>query len=238
MSEIILQITNLYAGYGSGDVLQGVNLIIGQGEIVATIGRNGVGKSTLIKALMGLIKVRSGAIVFEAEEITASAPRWRARRGIGFVPQGREIFPELSVAENLLVGEQVGLERRTRNLGYELVYEYFPILKERRGQRGGTLSGGQQQMLAIARALVGNPALLLLDEPSVGIQPSIIQQIGRSLLKLNQEEGLTIFLVEQNIALIESVVQRGYAMDKGRVVSDLDRTQVTDRNLLATYLAM
>jgi branched-chain amino acid transport system ATP-binding protein len=118
------------------------------------------------------------------------------------------------------------------------VYEYFPILRERATQRGGTLSGGQQQMLAIGRALVGNPELLLLDEPSIGIQPTIIQQIGKSLLMLNHEEGLTMFLVEQNIALIEQLAQRAYAMDKGRIVSAFDREQVNDRELLAKYLAM
>ncbi|MBC8417698.1 MAG: ABC transporter ATP-binding protein [Desulfobacterales bacterium] len=238
MGEPIVVISEIYAGYGSGDVLQGVNLTIGKGEIVATIGRNGVGKSTLMKALIGIIDVRKGSISFEDTDITIRSPKWRARKGIGFVPQGREIFPELSVEENLLTGEQVGMARAKRKLRYELVYEYFPILKERRRQRGGTLSGGQQQMLAIGRALVGNPELLLLDEPSVGIQPTIIQQIGRSLLMLNHEEGLTIFLVEQNISLIENVVQRAYAMDKGRIVSVLDGEQVKDRDLLTQYLAM
>ena len=238
MGEPIVVISEIYAGYGSGDVLQGVNLTIGKGEIVATIGRNGVGKSTLMKALIGIIDVRKGSISCEDTDITTRSPRWRARKGIGFVPQGREIFPELSVEENLLTGEHVGMYRAKRKLRYELVYEYFPILKERRRQRGGTLSGGQQQMLAIGRALVGNPELLLLDEPSVGIQPTIIQQIGRSLLMLNHEEGLTIFLVEQNISLIENVVQRAYAMDKGRIVSGLDGEQVKDRDLLTQYLAM
>ena len=238
MTEIILTVSELYAGYGSGDVLQGVDLKIGKGEIVATIGRNGVGKSTLMKALIGLIEARKGSICFKNIDIASLNSRWRARKGIGFVPQGREIFPELSVEENLLVGEQVALDRPQRKLRYDLIYEYFPILKERGSQRGGTLSGGQQQMLAIGRALVGNPELLLLDEPSIGIQPTIIQQIGESLLMLNQEEGLTIFLVEQNIALIEEIAQRAYAMDKGRIVSVLEREQVTDRDLLTKYLAM
>jgi branched-chain amino acid transport system ATP-binding protein len=238
VDKIILQISNLHAGYGSGDVLQNVNIEIRLGEIVATIGRNGVGKSTLMRTVMGLLPVRSGKIVYKGKEITHQPSRWRAREGIGFVPQGREIFPELSVAENLLVGEQVGLYRSKRKLRYELVYEYFPILKKRRNQRGGTLSGGQQQMLALGRALVGNPELLLLDEPSVGIQPSIIQQIGKSLFKLNREEGLTIFLVEQNIALIEAVAQRAYSIDKGRIVSEYNKKQIGNREALAKYLAM
>jgi branched-chain amino acid transport system ATP-binding protein len=238
MAKIILQISNLHAGYGSGDVLQNVNIEIRLGEIVATIGRNGVGKSTLMRTAMGLLPSRSGKLVYKGEDITNQPARWRARKGIGFVPQGREIFPELSVAENLLVGEHVGMDRSNRKLRYELVYEYFPILKKRWNQRGGTLSGGQQQMLALGRALVGNPDLLLLDEPSVGIQPSIIQQIGKSLFKLNREEGLTIFLVEQNIALIEAVAQRAYSMDKGRIVSEFDKEQISNREVLAKYLAM
>jgi branched-chain amino acid transport system ATP-binding protein len=238
MNENTLSVSNLRSGYVSGDVLQGVSLEIGRGEIVGTIGRNGVGKSTLMKTLIGLLPVKTGSISFKNRDITSLPPRLRAREGIGYVPQGREIFPELSVAENLLIGEQVGLDRPGRTLRYDLIFEYFPILRERRHQRGGTLSGGQQQMLTIGRALIGDPELLLLDEPSVGIQPTIIQQIGQSLVMLNREEGLTIFLVEQNVGLIEEVVQRAYAMDKGRIVSSLDREQVTNRELLTKYLAM
>jgi branched-chain amino acid transport system ATP-binding protein len=187
---------------------------------------------------MGLIPLRSGSIEFLGRNIGKKPARWRARSGIGYVPQGREIFPELSVDENLLIGEQVAVDRPERKLRYELVYEYFPILRERRHQQGGTLSGGQQQMLALGRALVGNPELLLLDEPSVGIQPSIIQQIGKSLQKLNREEKLTIFLVEQNIALIETTAQRAYAMDKGRIGSEFTKEQIKNRETLVKYLAM
>lgn len=238
MREIILQASHLHAGYTRGDVLQNVNFKIFRGEILATVGRNGVGKSTLMKTVMGLLPTRSGSVLFRNEEITGWPPRWRARQGIGYVPQGREIFPELSVAENLLIGEHVGLDRPDRRLRYELVFEYFPILKERLDQPGGTLSGGQQQMLALGRALIGNPELMLLDEPSVGIQPSVVQLIGKSLLRLNQEEELTIFLVEQNIALIEAVAQRAYTMDKGRLVSEFDREQIRNRESLTKYLAM
>jgi branched-chain amino acid transport system ATP-binding protein len=155
--------------------------------------------------------------------------------GIGYVPQGREIFPELTVDENLRMGEQVGHKRRNR---YDLVYEYFPILKERRRQLGGTMSGGEQQMLAIGRALVGNPDLLLLDEPSVGIQPSLIQEIGAALTKLNETERLTMLLVEQNMSLIADLGQRGYAMDKGRIVSSLSGKELRNRDLLLQYLAI
>ncbi len=234
----MLEIKHLYAGYGSGDVLQDVNCILRKGEILAVIGRNGVGKSTLMKSLVGILPARKGAIILNNEDITNAPAKWRARKGIGFVPQGREIFPDLTVAENLMVGEQVGISKRSRTLRYEMVYEYFPILKARRDQRGGTLSGGQQQMLALARALVGDPDLLLLDEPSVGIQPSIIKQIGNSLYKLNKEEGLTIFMVEQNIGLIEAVATRAYSMDKGRIVAELTRGDIEDREALTRHLAV
>jgi branched-chain amino acid transport system ATP-binding protein len=238
MRKRILEISDIYASYGSGDVLQGISLAILQGEIVATIGRNGVGKSTLMKVLMGLLPAHSGRIFYRGVEITKQPPRWRARSGIGLVPQGREIFPELTVKENLMIGEEIGRHNKERQLRYELVFEYFPILKDRLNQRGGTLSGGQQQMLAIGRALVGNPELLLLDEPSVGIQPSIIQQIGQSLLKLNKSESLTIFLVEQNFSMIESVAERAYCMDKGKIVSELKKDELKNRDILSQYLAM
>lgn len=236
MSSTILEVQDLWAGYGSGDILQGVDLQISHGEIVATIGRNGVGKSTLMKTIMGILPASSGRISLKEDKITTLKPQERAWRGIGYVPQGREIFFELTVEENLLMGETINQSKQLPR--YDLVYEYFPILKERRKQTAGTFSGGQQQMLAIGRALVGRPELLLLDEPSVGIQPSIIQEIGRALVKLNQEEKLTILLVEQNTGLIAQVAQRAYAMDKGRIVTTLTREMLTDRNKLVQYLAV
>lgn len=231
-----LLISNLYAGYGAGYILQGVNLEIKEGEIVAAIGRNGVGKTTLIKAIIGLIKAETGSIIFQGDEVTRLSADKRARRGIGYIPQGREIFPDLTVEENLRMGELVN--EKKEKLLYDLIYEYFPILKDRRFQQGGTLSGGQQQMLAIGRALVGNPHLLLLDEPSEGIQPNIIQQIGQVLVRVNQETGLTIFIVEQNVGLIESMAQRSYVMDKGKIVTTLSRDELTDRQVVLKYLAV
>lgn len=236
MSSTILEVQDIWAGYGSGDILQGVDLQISHGEIVATIGRNGVGKSTLMKTIMGILPASSGSISLKGHKISTLTPQERAWRGIGYVPQGREIFFELTVEENLLMGETINQSKQRPR--YDLVYEYFPILKERRQQTAGTFSGGQQQMLAIGRALVGRPELLLLDEPSVGIQPSIIQEIGRALVKLNQEEKLTILLVEQNTGLIAQVAQRAYAMDKGRIVTTLTREMLTDRNKLVQYLAV
>jgi branched-chain amino acid transport system ATP-binding protein len=151
------------------------------------------------------------------------------------VPQGRDVFPELTVEENLMMGETIN--RAKTSLRYDLVYEYFPILHERRRQAAGTFSGGQQQMLAIGRALVGHPELLLLDEPSLGIQPSIVNEIGETLVRLNREESLTILLVEQNTRLIERVAQRAYAMDKGRVVANLAHDALS-RDALTEYLAV
>lgn len=236
MSGALLSVQNLVAGYGSGDILQGITLEICPGEIVATIGRNGVGKSTLMKAVIGLLSARKGSICFKDESITHLRADQRAALGIGYVPQGREIFAELTVEENLMMGETISGAKR--GFGYDLVYGHFPILRERRRQVAGTFSGGQQQMLAIGRALVGAPNLLLLDEPSVGIQPSIIQEIGQALVRLNQEEELTILLVEQNVRLIEHVAVRAYAMDKGRIVANLTREALKDRDALVKYLAV
>lgn len=236
MSGALLRVLNLVAGYGTGDILQGVTLEIWPGEMVATVGRNGVGKSTLMKTIIGLLSTRRGSIYLKGESITHLRADQRAALGIGYIPQGREIFPELSVEENLMMGEAINSGKQS--LRYDLVYEYFPILWERRRQVAGTFSGGQQQMLAIGRALVGRPTLLLLDEPSLGIQPSIIQEIGQALLRLNREEELTILLVEQNMRLIEHVAVRAYAMDKGRIVANLTLEMLKDRETLADYLAV
>ena len=236
MSGALLDVQDLVAGYGTGDILQGVTLDIWPGEMVATVGRNGVGKSTLMKTIIGLLSTRRGSIYLRGESITHLRADQRAALGIGYIPQGREIFSELSVEENLVMGETINFSKQS--LRYDLVYEYFPILRERRRQVAGTFSGGQQQMLAIGRALVGRPTLLLLDEPSLGIQPSIIQEIGQALVRLNREEALTILLVEQNMRLIEHVAIRAYAMDKGRIIASLPREMLKDRETLAEYLAV
>ena len=238
MSIKLLEISDIHVSYGSGDVLQGVTLSIEQGEIVAVIGRNGVGKTTLMKTVIGILPTKAGRIQFAGDDVTAQTAQKRSIKGIGYVPQGRHIFPELTIEENLLTGEQVNSVTKTRQLRYDLIYEHFPILRERRRQLGGTLSGGQQQMLSIGRALVGEPRLLILDEPSAGIQPSIIQKIGHSLKELNKTEKLTILFVEQNAGLIGTLAQRGYSMDKGRIVTELEESQVKDREFLIKYLAV
>ena len=237
MSEV-LEVSNVRAGYGDGDVLQGIALRLLPGEIVAVVGRNGIGKTTFLKTVIGLIPVTAGSIRFWNTEVSALPARRRSAKGMGYVPQGRQIFPGLTVRENLLTGEQVNREAKERRLRYDIVYNYFPILRDRGGQLAGTLSGGQQQMLAIGRALVGDPRLLLLDEPSAGIQPSIVQEICNSLAQLNQQEGLTILLVEQNIGVITQLAQRAYAMNKGRIQRELSAEEVVNREVLIQYLAL
>jgi urea ABC transporter ATP-binding protein UrtE len=232
----LLQVSELRAGYGAGDVLQGVDLQIEPGEIVAVLGRNGVGKSTLMKTVIGILPARRGRIVHKGNDVTGMPADRRARLGIGYVPQGREIFPHLSVLDNLRLGRLINVAAGA--LALDQVYGYFPFLKERARQRGGTLSGGQQEMLAIARALVGLPDLLLLDEPSDGVQPSIVQEIGDFLVKLVAERPIGILIVEQNVDLIQTVAQRAFVMDKGRLTASLDRAALADATALSRHIAL
>ena len=234
--ETVLSTVKLRAGYGGRPVLIDVDLDIREGEIVAVIGRNGVGKSTLMKTLIGLIDVASGAVLVKGEDVSRLKAHRRARLGLGYVPQGRDVFPRMSVAENLEVGES--LRPAGTPPDYASVYAAFPILDERRGQRAGTLSGGQQQQLAIGRVMVGRPQLILLDEPSEGIQPSIVQDIGRTMVELNRTAGTTIVFVEQNLDMIRAMAQRCYVMDKGRVVAELSREALDDRATVQRYLAV
>jgi urea ABC transporter ATP-binding protein UrtE len=232
----LLSVHGLRCGYGGKPVLQGIDLEVRPGEIVAVIGRNGVGKSTLIKALIGLLPADAGSIRFRGAEIGAMAPHARARLGIGYVAQGRDVFPRMSVEDNLRVGESIS--GRADPADYERTYQNFPILRERRRQAAGTLSGGQQQQLAIGRVLVGRPALVLLDEPSEGIQPSIVQDIARIGVDLNHRDGITIVLVEQNIDMIRAMAQRCYVMDKGRLIAELTPAMLDDRDTVRRYLAV
>ncbi len=219
-TETVLEIRGLQAGYGATPILQGVDLSVGKGEIVALIGRNGVGKTTTMRCLMGLLRTRGGGIRFLGRDIETLTSDARARLGIGYVPQGREVFPRMTVAENLMVGELIGGPRGRKQP--ELVYQYFPRLAERRDQLAGTMSGGEQQQLAIGRALVGNPALMLLDEPSEGIQPSIVQLICDVLRAIRRDLGTTILFVEQNLDTILDVGERAYVMEKGRIVGRIE----------------
>jgi urea ABC transporter ATP-binding protein UrtE len=232
----ILSTSGLRSGYGTGDVLQSVSIEVNAGEIVGVLGRNGMGKSTLMRTAIGLLPARAGSVVFEGVDITRESADLRARRGIGYVPQGREIFPHLTVLENLQMGRLVNVARGQYAL--DEVYGWFPFLRERERQRGGTLSGGQQEMLAIARGLVNSPSLLLLDEPSDGVQPSIVQQIGTFIVELVARKGIAVLLVEQNVDLIQTAAHRAYVLEKGRVVAELDRDDIRDTERLTEFLSV
>jgi urea transport system ATP-binding protein len=234
--EAFLKVSGLCAGYGHTPILQGADFSVGKGEIVAVIGRNGVGKTTLMKCLMGLLPSSAGSVTYQNRDITALRPNERARRGIGYIPQGRGLFPQMTVAENLAVGELIG--QRTKTKLYDLIFEFFPILAERKSQQAGTMSGGQQQMLSIARALVGGPKLVLLDEPSEGIQPSIVQQISKNMVEISRRLGITVILVEQNISMIRSMAQRCYVMNKGTVVDEATIAQLEDPEMVRRFLSV
>lgn len=235
MPNPLLAIDNLFTGYGAGNILQGVSMQIRSGEIVAAVGRNGVGKTTLMRAIIGLMPTRRGDIRFSGESISSLSAEERARLGLGFVPQGKQIFPQLTVEENLRMGERINSSKKSDLDG---VLNVFPVLRERLKQKGGTLSGGEQQALAIGRALVGQPELLLLDEPSESIQPNTIVAIGETLRKLNRENGLTIVVVEQNLGLIEAIADRGYVIDKGRITTELSINEIKDRSRMLRHLSV
>jgi urea ABC transporter ATP-binding protein UrtE len=232
----LLEVSGVEAGYGGGRVLNGVSFSVDRGEVLALIGRNGVGKTTLMRALIGLVKLDAGGIALDGDAIGAAKPDVRARKGIGYVPQGREIFGALTVAENLRVGAQANRAQAARMK--EKVVGYFPILKNRYEQKAGTMSGGEQQQLAIARALISSPKVLLLDEPSEGIQPSIVDLIGETLLQIAHETGIGVVLVEQDIGMVERIATRCCVMDKGRIVDTLSPAQLGDEELIRQYLAL
>ncbi len=216
----MLEVLDVETGYGDGQVLWGVSLAVDRAEAVALLGRNGVGKTTLLKTVLGHLPLKSGRVVYRGRDITRLAPHHRARRGIGYVPQGRGIFPFLTVEENLKTGLAAlagRLHPRAQRIP-EAVFELFPILWELRAKRAGALSGGQQQQLAIARALVGPPDLLLLDEPTEGIQPSVVEKIQEALLWIRSELRIALLVVEQNLDFVWGFAQRFYVMDRGQVV--------------------
>jgi branched-chain amino acid transport system ATP-binding protein len=234
--SVSLAVEGLQSGYGEELVLQGVTFQLVPGEIAAFIGRNGVGKSTLLKTLIGLLPTRKGTIRYGDRDIAKLASHQRALLGVGYVPQGRDVFPQMTVEENLRFTQIV--TRRLSKQERDRIYGIFPILHERRNQKAGTMSGGQQQQLAIGRALIGRPSLILLDEPSEGIQPSIVQEIAAVVLKLNRETGATVLIVEQNFAMISTIAQRALVMDKGRLVAELSSEKIADRNLMQGYLSV
>jgi urea transport system ATP-binding protein len=220
----VLTVASIDLHYGAAQALRGVSLEAKTGEVTCVLGRNGVGKTSLLRAIVGHQPVSAGSLTFDGQAITAMRPEDRARAGIAFVPQGREIFPLLTVRENLETGF-APLKRADRHVPDEL-YDLFPVLKEMLGRRGGDLSGGQQQQLAIARALVTRPRLLVLDEPTEGIQPSIIKDIGRAITYLRDKRTMAILLVEQYFDFARELADQWHVMDRGEITLSGDRASM------------
>lgn len=231
----MIRVAGLNQYYGQSHILRDVELEAEAGQCTCVLGRNGVGKTTLLKCMMGLLSLRSGRVMLGDLEITGLAPEARARAGVSYVPQGREIFSELSVEENLRVPLGARADR-SRQLP-DICYRLFPVLKEMRRRRGGDLSGGQQQQLAIARALVLEPKVLLLDEPGEGIQPNIVRQIGDVIGELTREHGLCVVLVEQKLPFARRVADRFHIMEKGTVVAQGPIAKLSD-DLVDSHLSV
>ncbi|MCA2011722.1 ABC transporter ATP-binding protein [Pararhodobacter sp. CCB-MM2] len=214
----LLEVKNLETFYGPIMAIRGVSLEVHKGQVVTVLGANGAGKTTLLKTISGIMDPEKGQVLFEGEEIQGKEPHQVVRRGIVQVPEGREVFPLLTVEENLTLGAYTRSDRAEIERDREMVFSYFPILAERRLQEAGTLSGGQQQMLAIGRGLMLRPKIMLLDEPSLGLSPLLTQEIFAILRRLNQDEGVTMMLVEQNAAVALDLADQGYVMELGRIV--------------------
>ncbi|MGF1588996.1 MAG: urea ABC transporter ATP-binding subunit UrtE [Pleurocapsa sp.] len=233
----MLQVSNLNVYYGESHILRNVDLSIPAGQMVCLIGRNGVGKTTLLKTIMGLLSPRTGDIFFGDRSITKLTPDRRAKLGIGYVPQGREIIPRVSVKDNLLLGLEARPQgRKSQESIPEEIFELFPVLKTMLSRMGGDLSGGQQQQLAIARALMGKPRLLVLDEPTEGIQPSIILEIEAAVKRIIAETGISVLLVEQHLHFVRQA-DRYYAMQKGGIVASGSTAELT-QEVIQQFLAV
>ena len=231
----MLTLTNIQASYEGSRILRDVSLKVAPGQVVCLMGRNGVGKTTTLKAIMGLVQADSGSVKLGDAELTSLKPDARARHGLGYVPQGRDIFPNLTVMENLRIGAVA--QGKKLNGEVERVFSLFPILKEMTERKGGVLSGGQQQQLAIGRALVLEPTFLILDEPTEGIQPNIVHEIGDTMVRLNRDLGMTILLVEQKLPMARRVADRFTVLDKGRVVASGAMDELDD-GLVRRYLTV
>jgi branched-chain amino acid transport system ATP-binding protein len=233
---MLLELEDIHAGYGPVRVLRGISLTLDQGEIVGVLGRNGMGKTTLIRCIAGLLPAARGAIRFARQELTLLPAHRRAQMGLATVVQGRGIFPRLTVWENLEMGRVAGGGGKASRL--EEVVGYFPRLGERLRQSAGTLSGGEQQMLAIGRALMSHPRLMLLDEPSDGIMPILVRQIAGILLQINQRESMAMVIVEQNVPMVFALTDRCVILEKGRVITEGTREQVSQSEVMREYLAI
>ena len=236
--EPLVTVEDVHTYYGKSHILHGVSLIVGKGEVVGLLGRNGVGKSTTLKTIMGLVHPQQGKVLLEGQPVTSLPAHKLARLGIAYVPEDRRIFRLLTVMENLRTGfDRHGVTDARKQELLDKVFDYFPVLAERRSQAGGTLSGGEQQMLAIARALMLKPRLMLLDEPSFGLAPLIVVEIFRILRRINEEEKVTILLVEQNAALALDLADTAYVLETGRIVMSGPSSVVkNDENVRKSYL--
>jgi branched-chain amino acid transport system ATP-binding protein len=236
----LLDVRDLHVAYGAGiRALQGVSVHVRAGEVVALVGANGAGKTTLLKTIAGLVQPVAGAITFGGRELAAVDPPDRVKLGVALVPEGRRLFSRLTVAENLTLGTYSNADPAHRREMLERVYAVFPVLQQRARQRAGTLSGGEAQMLAIARALMSRPRFLMLDEPSLGIMPRLVDEIVESLRRLHEREGLTMFLVEQNVPAALDLADRGYVLQTGRVVLEGRSADLRDSQLVRkAYLGM
>jgi branched-chain amino acid transport system ATP-binding protein len=232
MTDYLLELVGVSAGYGETVVLEDINLGLSQGESISIIGRNGVGKSSLLATIMGHTNLHGGQVLFGGEDIGALSIHKRCTKGLGYVPQEREVFPSLSVQENLDVARQPGPWTRER------VYDLFPHLAERRDNRGNQLSGGEQQMLAIGRALMGNPKVLLMDEPSEGLAPVIVEELGRAIGQLRDAGELSIILVEQHIKFALGFSKHTVVMDRGQVVYSGASAKLRDEKVLQKYIGL
>ena len=225
MSDTMLQLSNVESAYGPIKAIRGVSLKVRQGEIATVLGSNGAGKTTILKTISGIIDPRKGSIEFRGRDITARDPAEIVQLGLSHVPEGREVFPLLSVRDNLMMGAYTRHDRDGVARDVETVFGYFPILRERAAQDAGLLSGGQQQMLAISRALMAAPQLVLLDEPSLGLSPKLTREIFEIVVRINRERGTTILLVEQNANMALNASDYGYVLENGRIVME-DRCSV------------
>ncbi|GAV31762.1 ABC-type branched-chain amino acid transport systems, ATPase component [Coriobacteriaceae bacterium EMTCatB1] len=233
---MLLTVENLHTFYGQIEALKGIDVEVAEGEIVTLIGANGAGKSTTLKTISGQLAPREGKIVFAGEEIQGMSAHQVAAKRIVHVPEGRRIFPRMTVEENLEMGAFLRNDAEGIAADKEMVFELFPRLKERRQQKGGTLSGGEQQMLAMARGLMAKPKLLMLDEPSMGLAPVVVETIFETIERLHQE-GITILLVEQNAAMALSVADRGYVLETGRIaLTGTGKELLTNEQVRKTYL--
>jgi branched-chain amino acid transport system ATP-binding protein len=235
----MLKIKNISTFYGNIQALKDISIDVAEGEIITLIGANGAGKSTTLMSLCGIVPIKSGSIEFEGKDISSLSPDKIVSLGISQVPEGRRIFPLLSVKENLDMGAFLRNDTEEIKKDIDYIYELFPRLEERKNQQGGTLSGGEQQMLAISRALMARPRLLLLDEPSLGLAPLIVQQIFDIIKKINKENNTTIFLVEQNANMALKIAHRGYVLETGRIsMSDDADKLLSNEGVKKAYLGI